>query len=146
MAEDSPSAPRPSSSGPSSSPTIYVVDDDPGVLKSLSRLLASEGLAVAAFSSPCEFLECFDPNTPGCVLLDMAMPEMSGLEVQQALIGEGHHPAIVFLTGHGDASMSRAAMRCGAVEFLCKPVNDDMLLFAVRTAVLKDHLNRETPD
>ncbi len=146
MVDDPPFAPPPSSSGSSSPPTIYVVDDDPGVLKSLSRLLASEGLTVAAFSSPREFLKRFDPNTPGCVLLDAAMPEMSGLEVQQALNDGGHHPAIVFLTGHGDASMSTAAMKCGAVEFLCKPVNDDVLLFAIRTAVLKDHLNRETPD
>ncbi len=143
MADDSPIAPRPSSSGPSSIPTIYVVDDDPGVLKSLSRLLRSEGLTVAAFSSPREFLKRFDPNMPGCVLLDMGMPEMSGLEVQQALIARGHQPALVFLTGHGDTRMSTAAMKCGAVEFLRKPVNDDVLLDAVRIAILKDRLNRE---
>ncbi len=146
MADDSPLAPRLFSSGPSSPPTIYVVDDDPGVLKSLSRLLGSEGLTVAAFSSPREFLRRFDPGRPGCVLLDVAMPEMSGLEVQQALIARGHKPALVFLTGHGDTPMSTAAMKCGAVEFLCKPVNDAVLLDAVRTAVLKDRLNREMRD
>jgi two-component system, LuxR family, response regulator FixJ len=127
------------------SPTVFVVDDDPGVLKSLSRLLRSEGLTVAAYSSPREFLERHDPDSPGCLLLDVAMPEMSGLELQQTLIESGHEVPIIFLTGHGDTPISTAAIRNGAIDFLNKPVNDVDLLRAVRIAIEKDRLRRQTP-
>jgi len=80
-------------------PTVFIVDGDPAVLKSLSRLLCSAGLAMATFSSRREFLERHDPNSPGCLLLDVAMPELNGLELQQALIASGHEPSIIFLTG-----------------------------------------------
>jgi len=125
------------------SPTVFVVDDDPAVLKSLSRLLRSAGLAVTTFSSPREFLERYDPESPGCLVLDMAMPELNGLELQQALVTSGHDPAIVFLTGRGDIPMSVQAMKSGAMDFLTKPVNDDCLLSAVRVAIEKDQLQRQ---
>ena len=128
---------------PSPLPTVFVVDDDPAVLKSLSRLLRSAGLAVAAFSSPREFLNCHDPDSPGCVVLDVAMPGLNGLELQQALIAGGHELSIVFLTGHGDIPMSVRAMKGGAVDFLTKPVHDDDLLKAVCAALEKDRLHRQ---
>ena len=119
------------------------MDDDAAVLKSLARLLRSAGLAVATFSSPREFLDRHDPNAPGCLVLDVAMPGLNGLELQQALIAGGHELAIVFLTGHGDIPMSVKAMKRGAVDFLTKPVNDDDLLNAVRVAIEKDRLQRQ---
>ncbi len=124
-------------------PTIFVVDDDPAVLRSLSRLLRSEGLAVVTFSSACDFLEHHNPNLPGCLILDVAMPGMNGLELQAALIANGHEQVIVFLTGHGDIPMSVAAMQNGAVGFLSKPVNDEDLLNTVRLALETDRLRRE---
>ena len=128
---------------PISPPTVFVVDDDPAVLKSLSRLLRSEGLIVAAFSSAREFLELFDPNLPGCLILDVAMPEMNGLELQQILSAGGQELAIVFLTGHGEIPMSMGAIKDGAVDFLNKPVNDVDLLNAVHTAIERDRLRRQ---
>ncbi len=141
MASDSLLAPRPSSLAPR--PTVFIVDDDAAVRKSLARLLRSAGLAVAAFASPREFLEQHDPDAPGCLVLDVAMPGLNGLELQQALIAGGHELAIVFLTGHGDIPMSVQAMKRGAVDFLTKPVNDDNLLAAVRVAIEKDRLQRQ---
>lgn len=124
-------------------PTVFVVDDDPAVLKSLSRLLRSAQLTCAAFSSPREFLDRRDPNAPGCLVLDVAMPGLNGLELQQALITNGHELPIIFLTGHGDIPMSVQAMKRGAVDFLTKPVNDETLLATVRTAIEKDRIQRQ---
>jgi len=118
------------------------VDDDAAVLKSLARLLRSAGLAVVTFSSPSEFLVRHDPNAPGCLVLDVAMPGLNGLELQQALVAGGHEMAIVFLTGHGDIPMGVKAMKRGAVDFLTKPVNDADLLNAVLVAIEKDRLQR----
>jgi FixJ family two-component response regulator len=129
---------------PSLAPTVFLVDDDPAVLKSLSRLLRSAGLAVVTFSSPREFLERHDPQAPGCVVLDVAMPGLNGLELQQALIARGHELAIIFLTGHGDIPMSVRAMKSGAVDFLTKPVHDADLLKAVHVAFERDRLQRQT--
>ena len=129
---------------PSPLSPVSVVDDEPAVLKSLSRLLRSAGLAVATYSSPREFLEHHDPDLPGCLVLDVAMPGLNGLELQQALIAGGHELSIVFLTGHGDIPMSVQAMKGGAVDFLTKPVNDDDLLRAVRAAIEKDRIRRMT--
>ena len=123
--------------------TVFVVDDDAAVLKSLSRLLRSARLAVATFSSPRDFLDRHDPNTPGCLVLDVAMPGLNGLELQQALMARGHEPAIIFLTGHGDIPMSVKAMKRGAVDFLTKPVDHDDLLKAIRAAIEKDRLQRQ---
>jgi FixJ family two-component response regulator len=124
-------------------PTVFVVDDDAAVLKGLSRLLRSAGLAVVTFSSPREFLDSHDPNAPGCLVLDVAMPGLNGLELQQSLLARGQEPAIIFLTGHGDIPMSVKAIKHGAVDFLTKPVNDDDLLTAVRDAIEKDRLQRQ---
>ena len=129
--------------GPSPFPTVFVVDDDSAVLKSLSRLLRSAGLAVATFSSPRDFLDRHDPDAPGCLVLDVAMPGLNGLELQQTLMARGHELATIFLTGHGDIPMSVKAMKHGAVDFLTKPVNDDDLLKAVRVAIEKDCLQRQ---
>ncbi len=123
---------------PSLPPTIFVVDDDPAVLKGLSRLLRAARLDVVTFNSPQEFLERTDPRTPDCLVLDVAMPGMSGLELQAALITKGSTVPIIFLTGNGDTAMSLLAMKRGAVAFLTKPVNDDDLLKAVRLALEKD--------
>jgi FixJ family two-component response regulator len=124
--------------------TICIVDDDPAVLKGLSRLLRSARLAVATFSSPREFLDRHDPHTPGCLVLDVAMPGLNGLELQQALAAKGSALQIIFLTGHGDIPMSVEAMKRGAVDFLTKPVNDDDLLTAVGVAIEKDRVSRQT--
>jgi FixJ family two-component response regulator len=123
--------------------TVFVVDDDAAVLKGLARLLRSAGLTVAAFASPREFLDRHDPNAPGCVVLDVAMPGLSGLELQQTLMARGQELAIIFLTGHGDIPMSVKAMKHGAVDFLTKPVDDDALLRAVRVAIEKDRVQRQ---
>jgi len=120
-----------------------LVDDDPAVLKSLSRLLRSAGLACVTFSSGREFLDDHDPNASGCVVLDVAMPGLNGMELQQALTDRGQELAIVFLTGHGDIPMSVQAMKRGAVDFLTKPVHDEELLAAVRVAIEKDCVQRQ---
>jgi len=127
----------------SATPTVYIVDDDPAVLKSLARLLRSAGLAAATFSSPREFLAQYDPGLPGCLLLDVAMPGLNGLELQKALTAQGRELQIVFLTGHGDIPMSVEAMKRGALDFLTKPVSDDDLLRAVRGAIEKDRTARQ---
>jgi FixJ family two-component response regulator len=127
-------------------PTVFVVDDDSAVLKSLTRLLRSAGFVVTTFSSPRVFLERHDPTLPGCLVLDVAMPGLNGLELQKALSAGGHERAIVFLTGRGDIPMSVQAMKSGAVDFLTKPVNDDDLLKAVHAAIEKDRIQRQNRD
>lgn len=123
-------------------PTVFIVDDDPAVLKGLSRLLRSAGLAVETFPSSQDFLNHYLPNTPGCLVLDVAMPGLNGLELQKTLTARGSAVPIIFLTGHGDIPMSVQAMKRGAADFLTKPVDDDALLKAVRTAIEKDRIAR----
>jgi len=129
-----------------SDPTVFVVDDDLAVLKSLSRLLRSAHLHAVTFTSPREFLDHYDPRAPGCLVLDVAMPGLNGLELQQALVAGGNDLPIVFLTGHGDIPMSVQAIKRGAVDFLTKPVNDNDLLQAIRAAIEKDRLQRQARD
>ena len=124
------------------SPTVFIVDDDAAVLKSLTRLLRSARLNVMAFGSPQEFLERHDPRAPGCLVLDLAMPGLNGLELQAALTVKGSAIPIIFLTGHGNIPASVQAMKRGALDFLTKPVNDDDLLKAVQAAIEKDRLAR----
>jgi FixJ family two-component response regulator len=124
-------------------PTVFVVDDDPAVLKGLSRLLRSAQLEVATFNSPQEFLERHDANAPGCLVLDLSMPGLNGLELQQALTTKGAAIPIIFLTGHGDVPTSVQAMKRGALDFLTKPVNDDDLIKAVHDAIEKDRIARQ---
>lgn len=114
--------------------TVFVVDDDPGVLRALTRLLRADGLEALSFASPKAFLEQHDATTPGCVVLDIAMPGLNGLELQQALMKLGAPRPIVFLSGRGDIPTSVQAMKAGAVDFLTKPVNGKTLLAAVRKA------------
>ncbi len=125
------------------SATVFVVDDDPSVLKGLARLLRSARLDVAAFDSPREFLERHDSAAPGCLVLDVAMPGLNGLELQEALAAEGSALPIIFLTGHGDIPKSVQAMKRGALDFLTKPVNDEDLLKAVHVAIEKDRAARQ---
>jgi FixJ family two-component response regulator len=124
--------------------TVFVVDDYAPGRKSISRLLRTAGYAVAAFASAKEFLAQYDPQTPGCLVLDLAMPEVSGLELQSMLAEKGSLMPIVFLTAHGNVPKSVQAMKHGASDFLTKPVNDEDLLGAVRAAIEKDRaLRRE---
>jgi FixJ family two-component response regulator len=127
---------------PSSSPTVFVVDDDAAIRKAVSRLLRSAGIAVAVFACPREFLAQYDPNTPGCLVLDIAMPGFNGLQLQTALGEKGSILPIIFLTGHGDVSKSVQAMKHGAFDFLTKPVKDKDLLTAVRAAIERDAVAR----
>ena len=127
-------------------PTVFIVDDDPAVLKSLSRLLRAGRLTAVTFGSPQEFLERYDPCTPGCLVLDMTMPGLNGLELQEALTTKGSAIPIIFLTGHGDVPMSVQAMKHGAFDFLTKPVNDDDLIKAVHAALDQDRIARQARD
>jgi len=127
---------------PPSSPTVFVVDDDEAVRKAVSRLLRSAGIAMAAFASPGEFLAQYDPATPGCLVLDIAMPGFNGLQLQTTLGEKGSVLPIIFLTGQGDVSKSVQAMKHGAFDFLSKPVKDKDLLTAVRAAIGKDAVAR----
>ena len=120
------------------SPTVFVVDDYAAGRRSISRLLRAAGFAVTAFASAKEFLAQYDPETRGCLVLDLAMPEISGLDLQGILAGRGSLLPIIFLTAHGDIPKSVQAMKHGASDFLMKPVNDEDLLAAVRVAIEKD--------
>jgi FixJ family two-component response regulator len=123
-------------------PIVYVVDDDPDVLKALGRLLESIGMDVAAFTSPQQFLASYDGTTPGCLVLDLALPGLSGLDVQQALEERASPLPIVFLTGRGDIAASVQAMKHGAADFLTKPIDDAVLIAAIRAALARDQALR----
>jgi FixJ family two-component response regulator len=114
---------------------IYLLDDEAGMVKALTRLLRTEGFAVEGFTSAAQFLKAFQPERESCLVLDVAMPELDGIHLQERLTRQGILLPIVFLTGHGDIPMSVRAMKAGAVDFLTKPVNDADLLRAVRTAL-----------
>ena len=126
----------------SPSPTVFLVDDDAPVRDALSRLLRAHRFAVAAFASPKEFLEHYDPDTPGCLVLDIKM-RGNGFGLQRTLREKGSSLPIIFLTGHGDVPKSVQALKGGAVDFLTKPVNDEDLLAAIRVAIEKDHTLRQ---
>jgi FixJ family two-component response regulator len=126
-------------------PTVYVVDDELGMVKALTRLLTAEGFTVRGFTSAQEFLEAYQDGELGCLVLDVAMPELTGFELQQRLLQAGSLLPIVFLTGRGDIPMSVQAMKAGAVDFLTKPVHDADLLRAVRQA-LERAAQRQTRD
>jgi RNA polymerase sigma factor (sigma-70 family) len=121
---------------------VFVVDDDAAVRKAVSRLLRSASIAVADFASPREFLAQHDPATPGCLVLDLAMPGFDGLRLQTTLRETGSSLPIIFLTGHGDVSKSVQAMKGGAFDFLTKPVNAKNLLPAIRAAIERDAVAR----
>ena len=123
-------------------PTVFVVDDDPSVLRSLQRLLRSAGWATETYDSAEEFLRARDPAAAGCVILDLAMPDIDGLEVQRRLVEAGLPLPIIFLTGRSDPPTIVRAMRAGASNFLCKPVDGDQLLASVADAVETDRAFR----
>jgi FixJ family two-component response regulator len=123
-------------------PIVYVVDDDPVVLRALERLLESAGFKVAAFPSAQEFLERHDRAASGCLLLDLAMPGLNGLELQAMLEQRASHLPVVFLTGHGDIAASVRAMKQGASDFLTKPVDDDLLIATIGDALARDRAQR----
>ena len=114
---------------------VYLLDDEPGMVKALTRLLRTEGFPVQGFTSAALFLEAFQPGKESCLVLDVAMPELDGIHLQERLTHQGIVVPIVFLTGHGDIPMSVRAIKAGAVDFLTKPVNDADLLRAVRAAL-----------
>jgi two-component system, LuxR family, response regulator FixJ len=124
--------------------TVYVVDDDDGMRRALSLLLNTVGYKTAAFASPKEFLEKFKPETAGCLVLDIRMPGISGLELQQHLNRTGSMLPVIFITGHGDIPMAVQAMKEGAFEFVQKPFRDQDLLDRINHALEQDKENRST--
>jgi FixJ family two-component response regulator len=126
-----------------STPTVFVVDDYAPVRRSISRVLHAAGFTVAAFASAEEFLAQYDPQTLGCLVLDLAMPTLNGLELQHILAKAGSFLPIIFLTGTADIPKSVQAMKHGASDFLTKPVNDEDLLAAVRVAIEKNRALRQ---
>jgi RNA polymerase sigma factor (sigma-70 family) len=118
-----------------SSGTVVLVDDEPGMLRALTRLLQTEGFAVRGFGSAEAFLAAPRMTGAWCMVVDVAMGGMTGLELQSRLQAEGIRAPVVFLTGHGDIPMSVRAIKSGAVDFLTKPVDDEDLLRAVRAAL-----------
>ena len=122
---------------------VSIVDDDGLVLRSLDRLLQSQGFEVDTFSSPRDFLDAPASDSPGCIVLDLSMPGLSGLELQQALARTGDERPVVFISGNASLSAGVAAMKRGAVDFLIKPLDLEQLVGAVRAAIEKDRASRE---
>jgi FixJ family two-component response regulator len=127
---------------PSEQPIVFVVDDDALVRDAIEDLLQSVGLDVRLFASPGEFLKTRRPDAPGCLVLDVRLPEQSGLDFQKALLGTDMELPIVFITGHGDIPMTVRAMKSGAVEFLTKPFRDQDLIDAIQAAIARDRACR----
>jgi len=126
--------------------TTFLVDDDPAVLKAITRLLNAAGYRTKSFSSPQEFLSAHDPSIPGCAIIDLVMSELDGLHLQQALLETGSERPIIFLSGKGDVLTSVRAMKAGAVDFLTKPVKREALFSAVVRAAKVDALSRQKRD
>jgi FixJ family two-component response regulator len=124
------------------SPIVFIVDDDEAVRSSLRLLLKSVGLAPDSLGSAREFLEKYAPAQPGCVVLDVRMPGMSGLELQEQLNRQGAIIPVIFITGHGDVPMAVEAMQAGAFDFLQKPFRDQDLIDRIQKALEKDRANR----
>jgi two-component system, LuxR family, response regulator FixJ len=127
-------------------PVIYVVDDDDGMRRALTVLMTTVGYQPVAFARPAEFLAKYDANQAGCLVLDVRMPEMSGLEVQQQLNRNGALIPVILITGHGDIPMAVQAMKDGAFDFLQKPFRDQELLDRINAALKQDAQNRESVD
>ncbi len=121
---------------------VFVVDDDVATLKALTRTLASAGWEVRSFYTPESFLDTFDTDTPGCIVLDLRMPGLTGLDVQERLAERGSRTPIIFVTAYADVSAAVVAMKAGAVEFMQKPISTRELLDRVRQAVQRDTLDR----
>jgi len=123
-------------------PTVFLVDDDPAVLRSLTALVKVLFPRVEAYGSAAEFLAAHQPDRPGCLVLDVAMPGMSGLELHQKLIEDKTELPVVFVTGHGNVQMAVGAMQAGAVNFLEKPFREQELWDSIRRALELDERNR----
>jgi FixJ family two-component response regulator len=121
---------------------VYIVDDEPAVLKAITRLLGAAGFRTAAFKSPEAFLEQYEGEARGCLLLDVSMPGLNGIQLQQALIEKNCALPIIFLTGRGDIPTSVQAMKHGAADFLTKPVDENVLIAAVRHALAHESASR----
>src|SRR5580704_8568878 len=121
---------------------VFVIDDDPSMRGALEDLIGSVGLQVRAFASPQDFLHSKLPDAPGCLVLDVRLPGMSGLAFQKELARLGVALPVIFITGHGDIPMSVRAMKAGAVEFLTKPFHDQDLLDAIHAAIERDRKRR----
>jgi FixJ family two-component response regulator len=124
-------------------PTVFIVDDDPRMRAAMQRLLRSIGLDTKSFATPQDFLQHKLPDAPSCVVLDVRLPGMSGLEVQQKLNETGIHIPIIFITGHADIPMTVNAMKSGAADFLTKPWRDQELLDSVQHALQRDNAARQ---
>ncbi len=126
-------------------PVVYVVDDDQAMVESLSWIIESVGLKAKTYTRALDFLETYNPEQHGCLLLDVRMPGMSGPELQAKLNALSHHPTmpIIFISGHGDVPLAVRVMKAGAVDFLTKPFNDQVLLESINKALRLDKLNRE---
>ena len=127
-------------------PVVFVVDDDEAVRESIRKLLSSVGLRAQTFGSTTEFLSSTRPEAPGCLVLDVRLPDVSGLEFQRALSEADTQIPIIFITGHADIPMTVQAMKAGAVDFLEKPVTRETLLEAIRRALAGDALKRVARD
>jgi len=123
---------------------VYLLDDEPEMVKALTRLLRAKKLEVRGFTSVRTFLEAYRPEGNACLVLDVAMPELDGLELQRRLTNQGILIPIVFLTGHGDIPTSVRAMKAGAADFLAKPVDAAALIQAVRSALKTAQARRQT--
>lgn len=130
----------------SASPIVFIVDDDESLRESLSSLLRSVGLRVQVFGSPLEFLNSHRPDVAGCLVLDVRLPGLSGLDFQNELAKANVQIPIIFITGHGDIPMSVRAMKAGAVEFLTKPIREQDLVDAVQVALQRDQIRRESEE
>jgi FixJ family two-component response regulator len=121
---------------------VYLIDDEPCLLRALQRLLEAEGYATQAFSSAEDFLRAHDPDRPGCVVTDLCLPGLDGLSLQRTLCALGSERAMVLMTAYGDIATGVHAMKAGAVDFLVKPFDDEAFLSAVRSAMAKDQYDR----
>lgn len=126
----------------STQPTVFVVDDDPGMRNALRRLVTEAGLCVVAYPSAAAFLDDFRPERPGCLLLDVRMPAMSGPQLQAKLDACGAHLPIIYLTGYGTVPLAVGAMKAGAMDFIEKPFDNAALLQRVRDALVRDTRER----
>lgn len=126
---------------PSNTPTVVVVDDDVSVRESLELLIQNEGWQAALFESAQEFLTQLPTVVPSCLILDVNLPDLSGLDIQQRISDEKSATPIIFITGYGDIPTSVRAMKAGAAEFLTKPLDDEIMIQAIRDAVLRGQAN-----
>ena len=125
------------------SPTVFIIDDDPSVLRGLTRLLKSAGYAVEVSSSARHFLAAPRTDRPGCIVVDLRMPEMGGLELQDALAASGVDLPLIFISGYPDVPATIQALKAGALDFLIKPFNERQLIEAVESALARDQVRRD---